>query len=188
MRIELKNKTHYRDDHIRAFLVKGIQTERPDLCKHGARPMRVIVSYRRNTSGSSGCAYLHSHWMTVRLPKDTTKIDKVDFALVIAHELGHTRGLDHRRMNSCATYGRVGRWREIYAWADGLPLEVKPKTSKRKQPDAKLEHCKRMFKAALTREKRATTLRKKWEAKVKYYTKRAATPPSKGDTHVASAI
>lgn len=176
MRIKLTNKTHYRDDHIRAFLVRGIQAERPDLCKALARPMNVRIVYRRNTSGSSGCAYLHSHWMTVRLPKSTAMVDKVDFAHVIAHELAHTRGLDHRRMNSCATYGRVGRWRELYAWANNLPLEVKLKTAKmRPAPVAKLAHCQRMLKAAMTREKRATTLRKKWETKVKYYSKKMAT-------------
>lgn len=176
MRIKLTNKTHYRDEHIRAFLVRMIQTERPDLCKHGAPPMQVYVVYRRNTNGSSGCAYYDSRWIKVRLPKNTAMVDKVDFAHVIAHELAHTRGLDHRRMNSCATYGRVGRWRELYAWANELPLEVKTKTVKtRPAPDAKLAHCQRMLKAALTREKRATTLRKKWEAKVKYYSKKVTT-------------
>jgi hypothetical protein len=44
MRIELTNKTHWRDDHIRAFLVRGIQDERPDLCKRGAPAMHVTVA------------------------------------------------------------------------------------------------------------------------------------------------
>jgi hypothetical protein len=113
--------------------------------------------------------------MTIRLPKDPVLVDKVDFAHVIAHELAHTRGLDHRRMNTCATYGRVGRWREIYAWADSLPLEVKPKVVKAKpQPDAKLAHSERMLKAAMTREKRAVTIRRKWQTKVKYYSNKIA--------------
>jgi len=175
MRIELTNKTHWRDDHIRAFLAKGMKDERPDLCKHRAPPMRVTVTYTRPRHelhhGSSGYAYYRSRTMTVRLPKENP--DKVDFAHVIAHELAHTRGLTHDRMNSCATYGRVGRWRELYAWAEALPLEFKPKVSKQKPgPDLKLIHSEKMLKAAMTREKRAVTLRKKWQGKVRYYTQR----------------
>lgn len=175
MKIVLMNKTHYRDDHIRAFLTRGMQAERPDLCKVGARAMKVEVVYRRRSIGSSGCAYLHSHWMRVRLPKPIELVDKTDFAHVIAHELAHTRGLDHARMNSCATYGRVGRWRELYAWAEQLPLEVKPRiVRKAPAPDEKLAHCQSMLKAAVTREKRAVTIRKKWQTKIRYYEKRVA--------------
>ena len=77
-------------------------------------------------------------------------------------------------MNSCATYGRVGRWRELYAWADTLPLEEKLKQGKRKVlPNAHLDHCQSMLKAAMTREKRATTIRKKWQRKVRFYQKAA---------------
>ena len=172
MKIQLINKTHYRDDHIRAFLARGIKEERSDLCKHGARAMKVYVVYTRRAT-TSGCAYLNSHWMKVRLPKQNP--DRVSFAHTIFHELAHTRGLTHDRMK-CATYGYVNGWRERYAWANELPLERKPaKLKVRPAPDAKLEHCKRMLKAATTREKRATTLRKKWEAKVRYYTKRIVT-------------
>ena len=41
MRIELTNKTHWRDDHIRAFLARGMKDERPDLCRRGAAALRV---------------------------------------------------------------------------------------------------------------------------------------------------
>ena len=54
------------------------------------------------------------------------------------------------------------------------PSGLKPRKA-RPAPDAKLAHCERMLKAAMTREKRATTLRKKWEAKVKYYSKKVTT-------------
>ena len=178
MRIELTNKTHWRDDHIRAFLARGMQAERPDLCKRGAPPMCVTITYRKATrpgfipnGHSSGYAYYHSRTMRVRLPRENP--DKVDFAHVIAHELAHTRGLKHDMMNSCATYGRVGRWRELYSWAEALPLEIKPKTVKqRPQADAKLAHCNEMLRLAFTREKRAVTLRKKWQGKVRYYSQK----------------
>ena len=172
MKIALQNKTHWRDDHIRAFLVRGIKEERPDLCKRGALPMHVTITYTRGSSQtSSGYAYYHSRTMRVRLPKHGNP-DKVDLALVIAHELAHTRGLKHDMMNSCATYGRVNGYRELYAWAYSLPLEQKVVKSTKATPDKKLAHAEKMLKTATTREKRATTLRKKWETKVKYYTRR----------------
>ena len=138
--------------------------------------VRVVYTRKKGSCYSSGYSYLKCNFICVRLSKHTP--DKVDFAHCIRHELAHSRGLDHDRMNSCATYGRVGRWREIFAWAESLPLEVVEKKSKKVPVDAKLAHVRSMLRAAMTREKRATTLRKKWEVKLKYYTKRAATPPS----------
>jgi hypothetical protein len=109
--------------------------------------------------------------MRLRLPKENP--DKVTFAAIVAHELAHTRGLKHDMMNGCATYGLTGRWRELYAWAEALPLEIKLKVSKHKPgPDLKLIHSEKMLKAAMTREKRAVTLRKKWQGKVRYYSQK----------------
>jgi len=175
MKIDLHNKTHWRNDHIRAFLVPMIREERPDLCKRGAPTLKVIVVYTRGGNGSSGCAYVKSNWMKIRLPKNVEP-DKVDFAHVIAHELAHTRGMTHAHgMYRIPRYGRVGRWREIYAWADALPLEIAPKPYRKSAtPDVKLRHAETMLMAAMTREKRAKTIRTKWQNKVKYYAKRAA--------------
>lgn len=177
MKITLNNKTHWRDDHIRAFISRQMLEERPDLCRRGTPALHVKIVYtRRNGSTySSGEATVRGNWMKIRLSKRTP--DKVDFAMVIAHELAHTRGAkDEYMMRHSAKYGRVGSYRQIYAWANELPLEVRPRIAKqRPQPDAKLAHCERMLKAAMTREKRATTLRKKWEAKVKYYSKKITT-------------
>ena len=110
--------------------------------------------------------------MTVRLSKENP--DKVDFAFVITHELAHTRGMRHPAMRGNPRYRRVGRNKEIYAWGNALPLEKVEKKSKTTPVDAKLAHAEKMLKTARTREKRAITLRKKWETKVRYYAKRAA--------------
>lgn len=184
MRIKLSNKTHWRDDHIRAFIARGMKEERPDLCKRGALPMTVHVRYTRNRV-TSGCAYLNSRWMTLRIAKHGAP-DKASFAHTIFHELAHTRGLTHERMHNRA-YGYVDGWREHYAWANDLPLEVQQKTTRtRPAPDAKLAHCQRMLKAATTREKRAVTLRRKWEAKVRYYSKKITTMEVPNEQAVAA--
>jgi hypothetical protein len=180
MKIALTNKTHYRDDHIRAFIKRGIREERPDLCKRGARPMKVEIVYTRpggrtglGAAGSSGLGSINGNWIRVRLPKNHAP-DRIDFASVIAHELAHTRGMrDEYMMRHSARYGRVGSWRAIYAWAETLPLEIQPRKSKtRPAPDVKLTHAETMLKAAMTREKRAKTIRMKWERKIKYYRNR----------------
>jgi hypothetical protein len=100
--------------------------------------------------------------------------DKVELAYVIGHELAHTRGMRHDAMRNHPCYRRTsGRYREIYAWAEQLPLEVKPPKAKRvMSADVKLVHAEKMLKAALTREKRAVTIRKKWLQKVRYYQKK----------------
>lgn len=140
--------------------------------------MKVRVVYTRGSGskGSSGYASYHSNRMCIRLAKEFP--DKVDLAGVIYHELAHTRGMRHDAMRNHPRYRRVGNYRTIYAWGFDLPLEKVEKKSKKVPVNAKLIHAEKMLKAAMTREKRATTLRKKWEAKVRYYTKRAAMPPS----------
>lgn len=96
-------------------------------------------------------------------------VDKIDLAHVIAHELAHTRGMkDERAMRGCALYGRKGNWRDLYAWAEQLPLEKAPPTKKpRPSVDERIAHAQSMLRRALTREKRATTLRKKWQVRLK---------------------
>jgi len=183
MRIELDNHTHWRSDHLRAFIARGVKDERPDLCKRGAPALKVRVVYTRGSGskGSSGYASYHSNRMCIRLAKEFP--DKVDLAGVIYHELAHTRGMRHDAMRNHPRYRRVGNYRTIYAWGFDLPLEKVEKKSKKVPVDVKLIHAEKMLKAAMTREKRATTLRKKWEAEVWYYTKRATMPPSLSSTN-----
>ena len=171
MKIILKNKTHWRDDHIRAFVARGLKEERPDLCKRGAPAIEVVVASTR-TRVSSGCAYYHRNWFTIRIRKDGP-LDKAAIAHTIFHELAHTRGVKHINMMHTKAYGYVQGWRVHYAWANDLPLEAKPaKTKKNAGPDTKLAHAEKMLRAALTREKRAVTLRRKWQQKVGYYSRR----------------
>ncbi len=165
MKIEFTNNTHWRSDHIRAFIVRELKDERPDLCKHGAPALKVKVTYtrREGSTYSSGCARLNSNWMNIRLSKHTP--DKIDLAHVIVHELAHTRGMTHDKMRGNSRYKRCGSYRDLYAWAEELPLERVAKKSKVKPVDQKLSHAEAMLKATMTREKRAITLRKKWLAK-----------------------
>jgi hypothetical protein len=169
MKIQIRNRTHWRTDHIRAFIKRGIRQERADLCKKNAFLLRVSIVYNRGGirhQSCSGRAVIGGLWMKIMLPSGG--VDRVDMAHTIAHELGHTAGLNHRHMEGCATYSRVGNWRELYAWAETLPLEKEARQTKTRPDTAqRLDHARRMLTKALTRERRASTIRKRWERRVR---------------------
>lgn len=99
---------------------------------------------------------------------------RLHFASVASHEFAHCRGMDHARMPN--NYKWSGRWREYVAWAEQMPLEVKPvKTvsldEKRDQRYANI--CARLA-LATTRRKRAETIEKKWVRRKRAAEKRMA--------------
>ena len=83
-------------------------------------------------------------------------------------------------MRKDSHYRRRGSYLARYAWGVDLPLAVKPKkTKKRPTSHKKVSHACLMLKAARTRERRAITIRKKWERKLKDYERRVAQPSTK---------
>jgi hypothetical protein len=131
---------------------------------------RCIVKYNRggqHNSYCSGHAPIGGNWMRVMLPSGN--VDKIDFAMVCRHEAAHTAGLGHDAMRGEPLYHRTGNWRELYAWAETLPLD-KVLPQRRARPDAseRLQHAHNMLAKALTREKRAATIRKRWQRRVRF--------------------
>lgn len=168
MKIILTNKTHWRSDQIRQFIRTIMKEERPDLCRRGAPALRVQVSYNRQKDRGhcSGYATYHSNWMRIMLPSQT--VDRIDLAHCIAHELAHTRGMRHTQMRGDTRYTRTEGYRARYAWAESIPLvKMLPVIKNRPDQIAKLKHATSMLNKARTRERRATTIRKKWELKVR---------------------
>lgn len=110
-------------------------------------------------------------------------VDRIDLAHTIAHELAHTRGMTHREMLRDPAYTRTGNWREIYSWAETLPLE-KQQPKAKPTLDHKISHVQAMLAKAETRERRAKTIRQKWEKKLRYLERKnlplAAMRPEKG--------
>jgi hypothetical protein len=182
--VRLTNKTNWRSDHIRAFVQRCLEAE---MEPHQRKKIRVLVKYRRQY-GSGGRAYLghsqrmHATHMTLYLPKEGAQ-DKIALAHTIVHEIGHLQGLQHRDMQSNPGVSRkymygVG-YQELYKWAEELPLEreaeVEPvKPSSLDKFKKKLEAAEKKLAKAEKREKAAIKLRKKWEAKVKYYGKKVS--------------
>lgn len=184
MKIQLDNRTHWRSDHLREFLKRGMHQERVDLCKRGAPTIRIVVKYNRGGdrhASVSGRATIGGNWCKIMVPSGS--VDRIDLAHVVAHELAHTAGIEHAAMEGCPTYRRVGNWRELYAWADSLPLEKHVIQSVRPSLEDKIAHGEKMLAKALTREKRAVTLRKKWQARLKRWTKQNVEPAATVESH-----
>jgi hypothetical protein len=178
--IKIFNRTGYQDRHLRAFVVRAADEILGDT---DLRPLRVTFYRVRGRSwGCSGRAYLNSGTFKVGLPW-TASPDRIDLAHVVAHELGHCKGLEHREMKG-AMYSRVGRWRELYAWGEALPLELKAKHRREREPRVRITGLPLAEKglaraearlADLDREvKRLLASRKKWAGKVAYYRRRIA--------------
>ena len=173
-KIQIKNLTHWKTSHLRTFVIR---TAKEVLDDHEKPTLRVEFRYARRREGScSGYAWYHSMDLVIRLPSQIT--DKIDLAHVITHEIAHTKGLKHGDMRGSAIYMRVGRYREIYAWAADLPLEKNsPKQRVRLIGPAlaqtNAEKAAAKIKLLLARIKRQTNLLKKWQKRERYYLKRA---------------
>ena len=109
--------------------------------KHDWR-LKITVVYARGWGGYSGCAYLNSGTMRIRLPKPGNlrgeTLDIFNLAHLFEHELAHCRGQNHDTM------GKLNNWKfavaEEYPYLDpqthAVPLKAeKPKIRRDVQVD-----------------------------------------------------
>jgi hypothetical protein len=142
------------------------------------RHAKVTIVYARSNSRCLGrCTYgteLHPRVnMTLVLPRPGAAIDLVELAKVVAHELGHAKGLHHRDMHN-TRYGREEGWRERYAWAADFPINLKllppEKTREEKlmlrRTDAVVK-AETMIVKLHKAQSRAVVLLKQWEQRLK---------------------
>jgi hypothetical protein len=160
--MKIINKTHWRTDHLRAFIARLAKDELEPAAR---KALVVTIKYNRQKdkgwcSGRArvGSARMGKAIMTIMLPSQA--VDKIDLAHVIRHELAHTRGMEHRQMTKNSLYSRVGNWREIHAWAEEMPLE---RQAKKPKDDVQLQRYQR----ALAAEKRWTTKLKRAQTALK---------------------
>lgn len=182
--MKLVNRTHWRTADLRRIAARVVREEFPkDRFGDRAKKIQVHVGYnRQGANGScSGYAHYHANWCTVNV--SSVRVDSVDFAHVVAHELGHCKGLRHGHMPphmESTTWGRrSGYMRAHFAWAGSIEVRRQPEKRKvRPAVDAKLSHARRMFAKASTRAKRAQTVLKKWQRKVRYYERQVVALPT----------
>lgn len=112
---KIRNRTHWNTQDLRRFLVRVANESFDDGEK---LVIHVEATYNRGGirhSSCSGWATLGGQWVKIMLPSGS--VDRIDLAHTIAHEFAHLRGLNHAAMRGAALWGRVGNYREIYAWA-----------------------------------------------------------------------
>jgi len=173
-RIKITNNTVYQTRHLRAFITRVAKQVLDDDKKHY---LSVTIDHTRGRAGgSSGRAGINGNWLTVRLSKDPKYVSKVDFASVIAHELGHVIGLRHHQMHN-GWWSRGEFNSKMFSWAEDLPLELqpvhhKPRVVGLERSKSQLEHAQKKVKEWESKIKRNQTSLKTWKRKANYYTNR----------------
>jgi hypothetical protein len=167
--VKIINRTHFRTDDLRRIISRVASTE---LEAWKRKRMVVGIGYCRKKGEASGCAPIGGSECMVRINKHDP--DPAAFALVVRHEFRHCNGWTHQRMKAFYSEEDVKR----YHWAHDLGIRrLEPKRKARPDAGAKLAHAERMLQQAITRQKRATTIAKKWAAKVRYYSKKQQALP-----------
>jgi len=181
------NETSYRTDHLRAIAARVAKVEIEDA---SARKRLVVVfKYRRGARwlapGSDTSASGHASMGSNRYPGRAmilvtrSGIDHTDLAFVLTHELAHTRGMGHAMMRGSSIYRREGEWRTRYAWAEAMPIDLKPvKGKKVVTPEValamKIALARRREKEWTTRARRAATALKKYKRTIMRLERKAA--------------
>jgi hypothetical protein len=170
--MKLNNQTHWRTDQLKAIIQRVAETE---LSPEQRKLLRVTIVYARRHGCSTGCAAYYSHWMRVRVQFEN--FNKIDFALVCAHEMAHTRGMKHPQMRNLPAYSRLPESANLYSWVLAMPVEKKPKRTK--PPTESVIGSRAVSVAAMVAQwqskvKRATTILKKWQRKQRYYERKVA--------------
>jgi len=177
--MKITNKTKYRTDDLKKFIYWVARKEGHESSYTKRLRVEAVPSRRWHT----GCAYLGSHYIKIRLPGPDI-LTKPKLASVIAHEMMHNhqkhsnfqRVTTERRMRGSSRYGYYNNEQH---WAEANELElrlVEPKAKKVKGPhDRALEGQAKAAKKVQEYErkiKRQQNLLKKWRKKLKYYDKR----------------
>lgn len=171
--MKLVNRTAYRDDDLRAFLLAGLRA-----MDSSGRHKTVRVVYTRpgerrrahaeETENFEGVTYVSGEAQyglnrrregreaTMRLPKPPLALDLRAFARVWEHEIGHLQGLRHGDM-STAMRTCSG---ELPAWAEGLAVRLA-------EPPAPPSREERLAQLVAEREHHAREMLAKWEARAK---------------------
>jgi len=192
--MKINNKTRYNTETLRNLFSLAMQLVKKDYALDWFKvaKLRVDITYARKNYFVSGYAYYNKPLMRLNIPSKWSGPAAIAAGLrepgrpgfqhghliqtitaTFIHELGHNLGVKgHVRPE-----GETRAWATIehnYAdWIHALspvdfPLAapLKQKTDKR---EIRYNQALANFEKAATRLKRAKTIYKKWEAKIKYY-------------------
>lgn len=180
--MKINNKTKWQTKQLRA-LINEVMKRSPSHLKDKFKEQQyrakleveVVYNKQKHRGSCSGRGWYNS-W-SIRLMLPSQQVDRIDLAMVIAHELAHTLNYRHPDMTGSALFNRIGSWREIYAWAENFPLEHEPVKLKPKGTDLQLLRYNRILTRQTAWElklKRAQNALKKINKDRRYYEKRLA--------------
>lgn len=189
--MKIENITPFDSEHLRAIAQKVASDELDPHQRNGitihfvtrkgktqaAKRARTIGYYRRRVGVVPEGLLFNQAIVTI--PLTAGKLQPVSTAqhtaLLLAHEFAEMRGLSHDKMRTPRYFSR-GNWIDFYRWAENFPLQLKAPSvvSPVDVIGSKLSNAMKRRKSAATRHKRASTILKKWDRKVKYYEKQLA--------------
>lgn len=171
--MRITNSTHWRTDQIAALIRRVAQDE---LDAGQLRKARIEVRYKRSGTRVMGRCTVGTGLnprirMTLMLPR-VGPVSVPDYALIVAHELAHAKGLHHRQMNKSSRYYWVEGWKERYTYAENFPIEAKPAKAVVKptiDDKRRKAHDKALAMAAKweRRLKQASSMLKKWQRRAR---------------------
>ena len=171
--MRIVNKTNWRTDDLRRLFsaVLAQWNKIDDLKVPSKRLCNIKVVPTRTRQRMSGCAYVNSGWMTIRLPT-TGPVDIPKLGFLFEHELAHCAGYHHNKMGPLNhwTIANSGR----YAYLDGMTISAKEAKPPKPQPDKQIERYQSSVAALArwrTKLKRAQTGMKTHQARVRRYEK-----------------
>lgn len=194
--MKLSNETVWRTDQLRALIARVAEEELdPEIRR------RLLVEIRpgrrRYIHGRAGLGGAHVRlWLPAPVTRSLREsadgrpvrrlLNAARLAFVVAHELAHCRGMDHRKMRGNPRYSWVEGWEAFYGWAAEIAIEPQPAPPRpglaaRRQ--ARVEHAR----ALLARWERAARLAarraQRWRRRLRAAERRLAeaatpTPPA----------
>jgi hypothetical protein len=132
----------------------------------------VFETHKASGGWVGGCAYYNSSWFTIKLPleyKRTHLTFEQSIADVWFHEIGHCLGVRHNKRHS-SIEEPYQEWIKKTITSDyAVKEKVKLKRDKGDIIVKRFNAVVKNLEVAKTRFKRAKTLLRKWESKLKYY-------------------
>jgi len=172
--MKIQNKSSYDTEDLRAFFSEVFRHEG---VKHSGYKITVRNTRYPRQDCCTGCAYLNSKVMTIRLPTQARVMGSDGYscckdaeimpnpekvAQVVAHEIHHTLGYTHGEMLRSSKLSTPSK----------LPIvrlkQEKPK-GKEDLVEKRYHHALKKLKEWQKKEKKALTIRRKWHKKVAYY-------------------
>ena len=180
--MKLVNKTRWNSAQVKA-LIRAV-AEKELLTPDNIKRLYVTMKYRKRSRywddvAVTGWGTYHAWNICLKVVRGVTRLDKVQMAKTIAHELAHNQGVRHGGAMRGVDYGWAPGWREKWAWANDFPITLNAELVpvQRGSFDAasnEMQHCQKMITLWERKTKLARTKMRKWAVKLKYYEKKMA--------------